>query len=356
MEEREDPGDYSRGSKKMSSKADEDTRIKGYLFNLIVYSHEKMRSEHFQKIVRTFIEKFPCRVIFIESYQDGENKQLEMKFLPSKEGEILCDKIKISVSKSELFQVPFILLTKLVPDLPIYLVWGQNPTSDNEILPQLEKLATRFVFDAECASNLQEFSLKMLGKIDELKTDFMDVSWAKISGWRDVISETFKTHEKLEYLRKCTRLLIKYNRMPLQDHQHSAIQAIFLQGWLAAQLGWHFNGVTCDGEIKITYKRSLGEVEVILRPQERATLELGRVFELEFQDVSELKTTFTLAEKQSKVMVYVSNPEKCELPFSHPIPDMSKSSTAMKEVFYYRASSHYRKMLSVIKDIPWKDF
>lgn len=340
----------------MDSKAEENGGIKGYLFNLIVYSHEKKRAEHFQKIVRTFIEKYPCRVVFIESYPDGEKENMETKILPAKEGEILCDKILVTVPRSQLHQVPFLLLTKLVPDLPIYLVWGQNPTSDNEILPQLEKLATRFVFDSECANKLQDFSSKMLGKIDELKIDFMDVSWAKISGWRDVISETFKTQEKLDYVRKCTSLLIKFNQAAPQLIQHSALQAIFLQGWLAAQLGWSFKSIAYDGGIKIKYTRAIGDIEVVLKPQERATLDPGRVFEVEFQDASELNTTLTLAEKQSKVMVHISTPEKCELPFSHPIPDLSKSSTMMKEVFYYRASSHYRKMLSAIKEIPWKEF
>ena len=62
----------------------------------------------------------------------------------------------------------------------------------------------------------------------------------------------------------------------------------------------------------------------------------------------------TLAEKQSKVMIYVSTPKKCELPFSHPVPDLSKGLTAMKEVFYYRISKHYTNMLNILRQIPWK--
>jgi glucose-6-phosphate dehydrogenase assembly protein OpcA len=340
----------------MEAQMDRENGNKGYLFNLIFYSHEPKRSEYFQKVVQTFIEKYPSRVIYIQSFSDQERDQLEVKTQQGKKDNINYDQILITVSKSQLHEVPFVILPKLVPDLPIYLVWGQNPTSDNEILHQLEKLATRFVFDSECANDLQDFSAKMLGKIAGLKIDFMDVSWANISGWRDVIAQTFNSSEKLEYLNQCSRLLIKYNRLESKFIHHPSIQAIFLQGWLAAQLGWEYKTIEYKNEIIINYALQKSNLEVVLKPQERTTLAPGRVFEVEFHGPNDLTTTLTLAEKQSKVMIYISTLEKCELPFSFPIPDMSKGLTAMKEVFYYRASAHYRNMLGVIKKIPWNEF
>lgn len=356
--EKADVGDYCNMDNlmKIDKTREEKNDIKGYLFNLIVYTQEKRRAKYFQHIVQPFIEKYPCRVIFIECGEEFKKNHLEASTVFEKKFNGSCDHYAIKVSSSLLPKVPFVLLPKLIPDLPIYLVWGQNPTSDNEILPQLEMLATRLVYDSECAKDLKEFSSKMLNKITQLKIDFMDVSWANISGWRDAIAQTFHSPEKLKYLQQCDRLIVKYNNLESGLLQHSAIQAIYLQGWLAAQLEWKFESISYNDEITLTYSLPNSTLDVILQPQERATLNQGRVFELELRGVNELKTTMTLAEKQSKVMVYLSTPEKCELPFSHPIPDLSKGLTAMKEVFYYRASLHYSNMLKLLKQIPWKEF
>jgi len=51
-----------------------------------------------------------------------------------------------------------------------------------------------------------------------------------------------------------------------------------------------------------------------------------------------------------------STEEKCELPFSLPIQDLSKGLNAMKEIFYNRTSPHYTDMLNVLKQIPWDVF
>lgn len=334
----------------------QDNEIRGHLFTLIVYALEEKCSEYFQRVVQPFIEKFPCRVIFIRSYAEQGKNKLQAPLITHDSQNTKCDQIVIQVPQPLLHTVPLLVLPRLVPDLPIYLVWGQNPTSDDENLPVLQNLATRFVFEAECATNLQEFSKKMLKNIADLKIDFMDVSWANIGGWRDVFSQTFNTAEKLTYLHQCNRMLIKYNPSNTEVKQHSAIQAIFLQGWLAAELKWNYQSISYHDGIFITYKTPFTPIEVHLSPQERPSLSPGRIFEVEFENMSRVTTTLTLAEKQSKVMIYVSTPEKCELPFSLPIPDISKGLTAMNEVFYYKAGSHYQHMLETIKQIPWEGF
>jgi len=321
--------------------------MKRHLFNLIVYLRQKSPSKHFQQIVQAFTEKYPCKALFI---QCGSNaKDLEV----TNGGD---DTVTIKVPESLLYRAPFVLLPRLISDLPIYLVWGENPTAENEILPALQKIATRFVYDSEEAQDLIDFTGKMLEKITELKIDFMDISWASVSGWRDAIAETFHSPEKLDYLSQCNQLVIKYNTRSTDGSHHPAIQAIYLQGWLAAQLGWKFEEIAYHDAILLKYSLPKATLNVSLVAQDRATIEGGKVFELEFQGLNQLNTTLSLAEKQSKITVYLSTPEKCELPFSHPIPDMSKGLTAMKEVFYYRASQHYINMLKTLATIPWKEF
>lgn len=321
--------------------------IKGHLFNLIIYTQDKRRGDYFQQMVHTLIEKFPSRVIHIQCDPSGSSE------LSVDSTENNCEHFTITASLNKISEVPFIILPHLIPDLPIYLVWGDDPTAEHPILPSLEKLATRLIFDTESAVDLQAFAHKMLTKVDTLDIEFMDISWAEIGGWRDVISQVFNSMSQLGYLQRCHYIHIKYNQLDDPYIRHDSVQAIYLQGWLAAQLGWEFQKISeVDGEHHIEYKNR----KVVLTPQKRKTLTPGQIFESSFIDDNHLKTTLTFADQQSKVMVYISTQNQCQVPYSLQLQAMHKGVTAMKEMFYFRPSNHYRNMLKSISNIHWENF
>lgn len=320
-------------------------QIKGHLFNLIIYTHEKKRAEYFKEMIQGLIQKFPSRVIYICAEKNSKNEFLEIASD--------SEEVTISVSWNKLSEVSFSILPRLTADLPIYLVWGQDPTSESVLLPHLEKLADRLIFDTECAVDLQVFCKKMLQKIDTLNTEFMDISWAEISGWRDVITKVFHSDEKIRYLNQCEKIRIKYNQLDDPYLSHDAVQAIYLQGWISAQLGWKFQSIVEEDEIhKITYENKT----VSLLAQERPSLPPGQIFEISFEDKNYLKTTLTFADKQSKVFVYVSSNDHCQVPYSLQMAPFQKGLTAMKEMFYFNPSTHYRNMLSTVSQIKWTKF
>ncbi|ADI38490.1 putative uncharacterized protein [Waddlia chondrophila 2032/99] len=321
--------------------------IKGYLFNLIIYTAEKRRSDYFEQIVHPLIEKFPSRVIHI---QCGKEELSHTGIEPCGHA---SERLMLFSSPENLSKIPFIVLPRLVPDLPVYLLWGDDLTAENPILPKLEKLATRLIFDTESTANLQTFAQKMLNKVETLNTEFMDISWAEIAGWRDVIAQVFNTKSQLDYLRQCNYIHIKYNQLQDEYINHDSVQAIYLQGWLAAQLEWTFKTIEeIDGEHHIEYHGR----KVVLTPQKRRTLNPGIIFEISCIDDRNLKTTLTFADQQSKVMIYISTPDHCDVPYSLQLQAMQTGATAMKEMFYFRPSHHYRKMLQTIGKIPWRNF
>ncbi len=326
--------------------------MKGYLFNLIIYTDNKKRAEFFRQKVHAFIEKFPCRVIFI--FVDPE---ISADYLKVTETFNKCDQLTVNTSHNRLLQTPYVIIRHLVPDLPVYLLWGDDPTVESEILTQLESLATRFIYDAECASDLKNFSTKLIEKIKGLPIEFMDLQWAASSGWRNVIYQCFSSKKRLEELASTKHLLIKYNHMQDVLQCRSALQAIYLIGWLAAQLNWTFSSIALEGDSqKVCFDYQGRTIECELIPQNRPTLEQGTVFEMEYASANGNKTLLSLAEKQSKVIVYRSTLENCELPFSFQVPDMRKGLAVVKEMFYSLPTVHYHNMLAVISTIPWKRF
>src|SRR5688572_12204280 len=100
------------------------------LFNLVIYTAEEERTAYFGKLFAKISEKFPSNIIFIQAIDKPlPDKELVKKFVPennnksAKSGEQFI----IKAAPDQLSQVPFILLPMLLPDLPIYLIWGQNP-------------------------------------------------------------------------------------------------------------------------------------------------------------------------------------------------------------------------------------
>ena len=121
---------------KLGAEGKKKGQIKGCLFNLIIYSQDPHRSVFLKDIVQTVKETFPCRIIFIEC--DCKAKQNFLKVsveeeLIQKDGSIIsCDRININCTPKYLNRVPYIVLPHFVPDLPSYLLWGQDPSQENE--------------------------------------------------------------------------------------------------------------------------------------------------------------------------------------------------------------------------------
>lgn len=315
--------------------------VKGYLFNLIIFTKEKSRAEYYRKRISGFVEQFPCRALFIDTEQRDE--MLEVHELNS------GDQLLIQSSPSKLLQTPYIVLRYLIPDLPVYLLWGASPVDENPLLAELEALSNRFIYDSECSDNLQDYAKKMLAKIEKMKIESIDRQWAAINGWRNVIFQCFSSQNSLEQIKKTSSITIKYNHREDEAQHPSSLQAIHLVCWLASQLDWKFRSIDS--------KRLVFETtDVHFQPQARANLEQGTIFEVEFFLPEGKKTLLSFAEKQSKVIVYHSTLEVCDLPFSYQIPDMKKGLNVVKEMFYSPPSEQYKNTLKVIAQIPWKKF
>ena len=244
-------------------------RIKACLFNLIIYTHDERRANYMREIVNSILEKFPCRIIFIQGDTNPSKDYLTAGVsnvsIGKGDSSFGCDQITINVSANKLQRIPFIVLPHIIPDMPVYLLWGRDPTAENDILPFLLQFANRLIFDSECTNNLQQFSHKMLEKIDTVKAEIMDLNWGLISGWRDVLSQTFDTHDRIHQLNFSKVIQIGFNNKKTEFCQHSVIQAIYLQGWLAAQLNWKFLSIQiADQSYRINYSNGINEIILTL--------------------------------------------------------------------------------------------
>ena len=337
----------------------ERNQIRACLFTLVIYAHEPRRIQYLKEIVDTILNKFPCRVIFIQGNTEAKESYLRANvsiIMSGREshqkGIVACDQITIEATNDMLKRIPFLVVPHLVPDLPVYLLWGQTPFEEHDVFPSLQKYATRVIFDSECADNLSDFCHEMKKNLVELNMEVMDINWALISSWRDIFCKIFDNSDKITDLQACQSMSITYSNDITETRRHPKIRALYLQGWLAQRINWRYQRVEqTNSQVTIHYTAGDKQVVVTLIPQSPSEVPPGSIVSIEIETRN--STTYHLARKLNppQVVVHTSSLTTCELPLILSAPDVHRGLTFMTEIFYSKIGDQYGKMLDLITPI-----
>lgn len=320
--------------------------LRASLFNLIAYLPDaKAPCSSVQGVVRSVIQNLPARTISItvdEGLQPPLTVQSTPHILERGTSRIACDEIAIQVSPEALAKVPFALMPYLIPDVPIYLLWGQNPLVDKVILPHLQSFATRLIFDA---GDWQHVGDAMLQQFDDCKFEIMDINWAMIGAWRDAFARLFRTSEAVEQLRCSRRLCLTYNGSSVAH----ATQSIYLCSWLAAQLGWSLGSLRIlpDG-LMVNYSHSRGAVDVAIIYRPEYTCDVGTLLDVDIETYEGVFYALIRNIQGRTATVHISRRDSCDLPFTLPLPALQRGLNYIRELFHSASSSHYRKMIRLL--------
>lgn len=328
---------------------------KAALFNLVIYAHEARRVAYFEELIRTILVKFPCRILFIQAdSEEQEHFLVEVTGVMSGVGkeQTLCDQITIKSSKKQMARVPSLLYPALLPDLPLYLLWGQSPFEEHLIFPSLQPYASRVIIDAECFDSLSLFCRQMEANLKLLKMDLMDMNWALVSNWRDLLYKIFNSSEKIELLPKLKSAIIKYNSYTTETIKHPEIRALYLQAWLAACLECRYRKAeTFENNLLISYFGKSYPFVVALEPMEESHRRPGSIVEVSLTFVTGDSIWIWSHPTAAQALVHESSVETCALPYTLPLPNVYAGSAFLNEILYQRAGEDYHNMLRMISQL-----
>lgn len=336
-------------------------KIRASLFNLIFYAPKKGRIDYIKTIAQKVIEKFPSRVIFITSDKQSKENFLHTEVFVISAGkseyDVACDLIEINVSGDQEKRVPFVILPNIIPDLPIYVVWAEDPCLENPLLHQLQQLATRLIFDSESTENLPDFAASLLKIYDPNSCAIADLNWGRMESWRELLSSTFYNDDRLAQLRNTKTMQIFYNAQKTEVYCHTEIQSIYLQAWLACQLNWKLEKMsrTTEGALLLNYSKENGKkVEVTLYPESYKQIQSGSIISLDL--TTEQEEHFSFGRDLSfphLVSMRFSTLEKCEIPLKYIFSKAESGQSLVKEISHRETSDHYLKLLKMLKGLKF---
>jgi glucose-6-phosphate dehydrogenase assembly protein OpcA len=329
-------------------------KMRACLFNLIIYAEKSMRDAYLHTIAQKVIEKFPSRIIFVTD--DKASKESYLKSSVSVmsagkgESEIACDLIQIEVAGKQHERLPFVILPLILADLPVYLVLAEDPIRENPLSYELEKFASRLIFDSESADSLPHFAASLLNHRKSLGIDVADLNWARMENWRTLFSTIFYSQSRLEQLQQTKQMTIYYNSHETVSFCHTRIQAIYLQAWLSAQLQWECQNVHPEAKkLTFLYKKENSPIEISLIPQDFSILAPGTIISVELTTLDETHFSFTRSPTiPNHILTKITDQKMCELPSQYIFSKGESGKSLVKEICHKGMSAHYLKVLTLL--------
>ncbi len=323
------------------------------LFNLVIYVKKDLREDYLQNIGKGIIRKYPCRMIMVTEYEHSNEDFLRAyvtDLKPDEKSTIFCDLIHIEVSESYRERIPFVLLPHLLPERPVYLLWGDDPLKKDPVIMKLESRATRTIFDSESSENIVDFAKMILSHQKNVSCDIADLNWARNSSWRNLFANAFNSPEKLKPLVEAKNIAISYNTLETECFSHTKIQSIYFQGWLATKLGWNLETVLgAENELAFKYSTPQGGVTITLTSGKSDQTPPGRLLTVDIY--SHHNERINLVREKidpNRVAIHHCSSNTCVMPTHYLLNGEISGNSMMREIYNQGTDPSFINVLQLI--------
>jgi glucose-6-phosphate dehydrogenase assembly protein OpcA len=152
---------------------------------------------------------------------------------------VCCEQITIEAHGETVNSMANIVLSLLVPDLPVILWTPGSPRVDSAIFQKLIQTCDRLIFDSRSFlmpallfSRLTSFASENYSHLA-----FTDISWSRLTPWRGLTAQFFDIPEMRRHLQLINQIELDYEA-PYDDDQPNFSEALLFVAWLATKLSW----------------------------------------------------------------------------------------------------------------------
>ena len=289
-----------------------------YLFNLLFFSKDACRSSRLEKLIQPLMSTYSCNLI------------------------------KIYAQEHPLEMIPFLVYPKLKADLPIYLILPEDITLNTPELKPLISLASRIIFVAHETPTIPLFAKRLIPLIKKNSSqDYMDLDFAFISNWRNILPKVFDTEEKIHELKNCNKISLTYHGKATKGRA----LGLYLTCWLAAQLNWKPQAFKeLKNKTMLSFLNGEKNLCCELTAEESLDVISGTLLYLKIEGNNNCTWEFTLDSTNAQVNLHYTEDTFCSLPEIFPVKNFKRGLTLAKNILFNPCSDHYYNMLNTLKE------
>ncbi len=215
------------------------------VLNLIIYAEDEAGLEQATETAARLTWSYPCRVIVLVARKDRPADDITASIsahcqLPDPKGnKVCCEQITVEGSSQAVERMASVVLSLLVPDLPVVLWWPGDPTMEGEFFERILQTSDRLIVDSRRFKDPAK-SFARLADLSEMRyrdVAFSDLNWARLTPWRRLIAQFFDAPTTMPYLQHIEKITVEYEA-PNDETEPNFSEALLLVGWMGQQLGW----------------------------------------------------------------------------------------------------------------------
>jgi glucose-6-phosphate dehydrogenase assembly protein OpcA len=202
--------------------------------------------------VARLTERHPNRAFVISATPNARKDVLDAWVqthcqMPSPGRPQVCgEQITIEARGAAVDLVAGTLLPLLVPDVPVMLWWPHGEPADDPRFLKVADMVDRVIVDSATFAAPEAGLARMAALLDHdggqsgAGTAISDLSWSRLTPWRELAAQFFDAPALVPHLAEITRVVVDYEARAGAVADRS--QALLLVGWLATRLGWRTAG------------------------------------------------------------------------------------------------------------------
>lgn len=207
--------------------------VRTHMLDLVVFCDRREEADRMVEVVASLPHSRPSRAIIALGLADESDVVADARVFCSpvpgdSNGVQVCSEIVRLESGRGGIALPSLVAGLLLPDLPVFVHWRAEPDASRVVLARLWELATRVVVDSTAVPR----ALDSLDGLIQRQPDrsVTDLSWTKITGWREAVARAFDNAENAAALTELSHIEITHVGS-------SDAQARLLAAWLRSRTG-----------------------------------------------------------------------------------------------------------------------
>lgn len=212
---------------------------------LVVLAEESDDVMALGETIAALMPEHPARAIVVRLHSAKERELSERVYsqcwMPfGQRRQICCEQIELTASDASLSDLPSVVLPLAVPDLPMILWCRTSRLLEMPEFYDIARMAGKVVVDSARVRDANR-ALERMRELNHAGVLLGDLSWTRLTRWREMLSQVFENQQNLVQVEKLTSARVAFG-------EHLDVSAHFMATWIANALA----DVGVDVEVTLT--------------------------------------------------------------------------------------------------------